>query len=204
MRVIALVLVVGILGLGFAAWRSQTQQGPPVAATEPGSGTAGAGSSSPDAGSLDSSGPGLGWSVPKRWQVLPERPMRIATYALPATGSDRHDGECAVFYFGPGQGGEVDANIERWIGQFVNPRVASRGSRDVHGIRVSRVEVSGTYLAPSGPAMESKERLDRYGLIGAIAEGPNGRVFFKLTGPAATLAKARHEFESLVNSIHRS
>ena len=40
-----------------------------------------------------------------------------------------------------------------------------------------------------------------YRLIGAIAEGPGGNVFFKLTGPAKTIAAQQKSFEQLLMSI---
>ena len=58
---------------------------------------------------------GLSWKTPAAWKALPERPMRAATYSVPGTPEA---GECAVFYFGPGQGGAVEPNITRWEGQF--------------------------------------------------------------------------------------
>ena len=44
--------------------------------------------------------------------------MRAATYSIDPVGADGGVAECIVNYFGPGQGGGVDANIERWKGQF--------------------------------------------------------------------------------------
>jgi hypothetical protein len=40
-----------------------------------------------------------------------------------------------------------------------------------------------------------------YRLIGAIVEGPGGNVFFKLTGPAKTIAAQQKNFELLLASI---
>ena len=40
-------------------------------------------------------------------------------------------------------------------------------------------------------------------LLGAIAEGPQGNVFFKLTGPAKTIAAQEGAFEQLLASIQR-
>ncbi len=40
-----------------------------------------------------------------------------------------------------------------------------------------------------------------YRLIGAIVEGPGGSVFFKLTGPAKTIAAQQKNFEQLLTSI---
>ena len=127
--------------------------------------------------------------------------MRLATYTIPAAPGDGAPAECAVFYFGPGQGGDPAANVERWISQFENPQLGSRSSGPVHGIPVTRVEVTGTYLAPSGPRMESQDRLAGAMLLGAIAEGPSGNVFFKLTGPQRTVRAARDEFAAMVGSL---
>src|SRR5580765_4871781 len=59
------------------------------------------------------------WTGPAGWtSVTPSSPMRRAQYRVPGPGGD---GECAVFYFGPGQGGDPHANATRWAGQFTHP-----------------------------------------------------------------------------------
>ena len=61
----------------------------------------------------------LTWVDPSAWKLSPRKsPMRKATYIVPRKGGDPEDGELAVFYFGPGQGGSVDANVDRWVKQF--------------------------------------------------------------------------------------
>jgi hypothetical protein len=70
-------------------------------------------------------------------------------------------------------------------------------------MEVTRVQVTGTYLAPAGPMMQSQGKKTGYRLLGAIVAAPEGNVFFKLTGPAATLAAAQPEFDGLVASIAR-
>jgi hypothetical protein len=73
----------------------------------------------------------------------------------------------------------------------------------VAGLRVTRVELDGTYLAPGGPMMQSTGKKTGYRLLGAIVEAPGGNVFFKLTGPAATVAAAAAELDALVLSIRK-
>jgi hypothetical protein len=148
--------------------------------------------------------PGLAWSVPPTWKDTGERPMRVATYTVPASGGDSEGGECAVFYFGPGQGGGIDENIDRWVGQFEHASQPRRSTQAVGDIPVKRVELTGDYLAPSGPMMQSTGTRSGWMLLGAIAKGPNGNVFFKLTGPRKTLAAARKEFEGLLVSMRKS
>jgi hypothetical protein len=156
-----------------------------------------AASAPPDA---PSAAGGIRWTVPAGWTAEKTNPMRVATYAVPAAkGTD--PGECAVFFFGTGQGGGVDENIERWAKQFEGRPPASRSKKTVSGMAVSLAEVEGTYLNPGGGLMLSQGKKPGYHLLGAIVEAPQGRVFFKMTGPAATVAAARVAFDSLVGSI---
>ncbi len=143
---------------------------------------------------------GIAWKVPGRWAAGAGSAMRVATYAVPAAkGAEK--GECAVFFFGPGQGGGVDDNVARWGKQFEGAPEPERSAQTVAGLRVTRAAVSGTYLAPGGPMMQSTGKKTGYRLLGAIVEAPGGNVFFKLTGSAATVAAARADFDALVASI---
>jgi hypothetical protein len=150
---------------------------------------------------------GISWTAPASWKNLGSRPMRAATYVVPAVTGDKEDGECGVFYFGPGQGGSVEANMDRWINQFQQPdgkpskQAAQVRKRTVHGIAVTTVDVSGSYGGMGGPMATSKSVKPGYRLLGAIAEGPQGAVFFKLTGPAKTVAANQAKFEALLNSL---
>jgi hypothetical protein len=128
--------------------------------------------------------------------------MRVATYIVPAA-KGAVAGECAVFFFGPGKGGGVDDNVARWVNQFEGAPTAARTTAMVAGLRVTRVEVAGTYLAPGGPMMQSTGKKSGYRLLGAIVEAPGGNVFFKLTGPAATVGAVQADFDALVASIRK-
>jgi hypothetical protein len=146
---------------------------------------------------------GIQWTVPPHWKAGAGSAMRVATYAVPAAKGSA-PGECAVFFFGPGQGGGADDNVARWAKQFEGaPKAASR-TVQVAGLRVTRAEVAGTYLAPGGPMMQSTGKKAGYRLLGAIIEAPGGNVFFKLTGPAVTVAAAEADFDALVASIRRN
>lgn len=146
---------------------------------------------------------GIAWTVPKAWSVAPSSSsMRVATYkAAPAPG-DPEGVEIAVFYFGPGQGGAVDANVKRWFAQF---QPEGKGSAEkqqrtkVNGLDVTLVSTEGTYASGGmmGPATPKKG----FALRGAIAEGPEGAVFFKMTGPKTTVARSGPDFDSLVKSL---
>ena len=76
-----------------------------------------------------------------------------------------------------------------------------KSSREVSGMKVTLVKISGTYLAPGGPMMQSQGKKENYRLLGAIVEGPEGSVFFKFTGPSATVAAAEESFNGMISSL---
>ena len=144
---------------------------------------------------------GVSWGIPGRWTIGADRPMRVATYVVPPAEGDEEGAECAVSFFGTGQGGDVEMNIERWVNQFENPSTPERTSYTVAEMEVELVNVRGTYLAPGGPMMQSQGKKEGYQMLGAIVPAPEGMLFFKMTGPSATVASAEDEFVAMVRSL---
>lgn len=148
---------------------------------------------------------GIRWTAPAAWKAEAARPMRAATYSIPNAAGDQGTAECVVNYFGAGQGGSVDANIERWRGQVLGadgkPATAKIDKRTAGGVAITRIDASGTYTGMGGPMMGGAKPVAGYRLVGAIVEGPGGNVFFKLTGPAKTIAAHEKNFEQLLSSI---
>ena len=146
---------------------------------------------------------GFTFKRPPTWQwVVANSPFRKAQLHIPDPTNPAGPGADAVFFtFGPGQGGDANQNISRWIGQFdkpesVNPVVESA---TIKGTKVTRVRVeSGTFSngMPGQPATP----MTNYGLYGAILESPQGDVFIKLTGPAEIVKAASANFEGLIQS----
>lgn len=150
---------------------------------------------------------GLTWSdAAPLARRAPKSPMRAAEYGL--AGDDKL--ELAVFYFGPDQGGSVDANITRWLGQITQAdgsdtaQKAKRSTRDVGGVSVSLLEVSGTYaggmMMPGAPAAEPMTNAT---MLAAIASGPSGPIFFKMVGPAQAVEQSRAAFDQMVGSLRK-
>jgi hypothetical protein len=148
-------------------------------------------------------GAGIVWSYPSRWTQGGARPMRVATYTVPAAEGDSETGECAVFFFGPGQGGDVNSNIDRWATQFENAGQPEKRTMKVNGMNVTRAQISGTYLSPGGAMMESQGKKANYRLLGAIVEAPEGLVFFKFTGPVKTVEAAEAGFDAMIQSVSK-
>ncbi|MDB4975559.1 MAG: hypothetical protein JWN48_3900 [Myxococcaceae bacterium] len=146
---------------------------------------------------------GLTWSAPDAFiRRAPKSSMRVAEYGLKGTPQ----AELGVFYFGADQGGTVEANMTRWVGQFTQADGSAtkpkRSEREIQGVKVSLVEASGMFgggmAMPAAPIPTAKPDAK---LLGAIAKGPEGSVFFKLTGPKAALEEARGAFNALIDSI---
>ncbi len=157
------------------------------------------------ASSFGDSVAGLKWTPPTGWKTEGARPMRAATYTIPPAAGDTASAECVVYFFGAGQGGSVQANLDRWKGQILAPRGkpsdAKIAKRTIHGLKVTTIDASGDYTGMGGPIASSKSVQHNYRLLGAIVEGPGGNVFIKFTGPAKTIAASRAALEQLLNSF---
>ena len=143
---------------------------------------------------------GLDFDLPAGWQSeAPQTNMRIAQASIPGPGGP---GQLAVFYFGPGGGGGVEDNLQRWIGQM-NPdpgKQPERGTFDANGFRITWVDVTGT-LQPSTTGMGPTTEQPGSRLLGAVVEGQGGPWFFKATGPGATLAPQREAFLAMLRTV---
>jgi hypothetical protein len=127
--------------------------------------------------------------------------MRTAEYLVPRAAGDTDDGECIVITFGPGQGGGVDENVNRWVAQFSGGGQPTRTKKQINGMNVTRVETAGTYSPMRMPGMPAAPATKPgWRLVGAIVETPSGLWFFKLTGPDATVKKAAPELDALIAS----
>jgi hypothetical protein len=69
------------------------------------------------------------------------------------------------------------------------------------GLKVSLVDVSGTYIAEVTPG--SSERLNKPGFrqIAAVVETKDGPYFVKVTGPAGTVAKWKESVDAFLKSL---
>jgi hypothetical protein len=179
---------------------------PPTEATGASGASGAPGDSSGGAPDLTSGGQSGGsgavkWTRPSRWKEGPPKPMRSATYMIPAAAGDGEEAECAVFM---NIGGGVQANIERWVGQFEKTDGAPTQKRDtINGLIVTTVDVSGTFKGGGAMMGQTSGPKSSYRLLGAIAQGPEGEVYFKLTGPAKTIAAAQGEFRAMLQSLKK-
>lgn len=172
----------------------------PLIAALAGSACKGQGStatSSPQSNSPQTSTTGeLRFKAPEGWVTeKASSSMRVAQYKLPKVEGDKDDGSLVLYYFGSNQGGTPQANIDRWIGQMQQPDGSSSKEKaktetmTVNGLKVTTVDVAGTYTAEMAPGSGSFHNDDNYRLRAAVIETPKGNYFVKLAGPAKTIAR---------------
>ena len=150
---------------------------------------------------------GLTFVTPQGWhQSPPGSSMRVAEFALPRAAGDTEDAQLVLYYFG-GQGGSIDANIQRWVAQMQQANgapsasAAKRESRQVNGLTLTLVDVSGTYVAETAPGSAEHHNSPNFRLRAGVVQTKNGPYFIKLTGPAKTVARWEQAFDQFVNSL---
>jgi hypothetical protein len=152
----------------------------------------------------------LSYTADESWvKEEPRTSMRKAQYKLPGKDGSG-DAELAVFVF-PGGGGGVQANINRWLGQFKQPddkntlEVAKISEKTSHGLPVTIIYVTGTFMsgAMGGPMAGASEEQPGYAMIAAIVETSSDPWFFKAVGPQATIDYWRSSFESFTTTFNQ-
>lgn len=140
----------------------------------------------------------LTFQRPEGWAwITPSSPMRKAQLAVSgAEGS----AEVTFFHFGAGQGGSVQANVARWIGQFQDGTSDTK-TEPVGKLEVTFVKAAGTFLSgmPGGPTTPQPG----YAMRGAILPAAGGDVYVKMTGPEAVVKSAEGAFEKMVHEAAR-
>jgi hypothetical protein len=133
---------------------------------------------------------GYGFSPPDGWKSSPpSSSMRKAQFTA-------GDAEVVFFYFGPGGGGGVQANVDRWMKQFQDAKNQKVENKNVGGVKVIYARATGTFMTgrPFGPKTPKKG----YALLGAIIEGKQGAIFVKMTGPEASVQANADKMKSMV------
>ena len=146
--------------------------------------------------------------VPAGWNSeKPTSDMRLAQYKLPKADGDGEDALLVVYYFGPGQGGSSQANIDRWVNQIKQPDGSSSKEKartetmTVNGLHVDTVDVSGNYSGGMSPDSAPVDSKSIYRLRAAVVETPRGSYFVKLTGPEKTVSHWDQAYRDYINSF---
>lgn len=149
---------------------------------------------------------GFSFQPPTSWKAeAPSSGMRMAQYRIDPAPGDSESGECALFHF-PGSGGPVQANIDRWIGQFQQPDGSNSADHasvqkfSSEGLNVSYVEVAGTYTGGMTGMGAPSEPKPGYRMVAGVVETAQGPWFMKCTGPSATMEATAPGLKALLKS----
>lgn len=135
---------------------------------------------------------------PESWKwVKPEGSFRAAQLEKSVSGKPP---VVMVFSrFPAGAGGTVQANVERWVGQFSKttypPEVQTIPGKVCP---VTRVKVRGSLKdgTPGGPEKGIPDAL----LLGAILEAEGGMIVVKIVGPESALTREEKTFDGLISA----
>ena len=146
----------------------------------------------------------LRMQVPSTWVIQQPR-VRIIEheFLLPKAEGDSNDGRLTIM----GAGGSVQANLDRWIKQFKDPKVKKTEGDEIakkmtiDGQTVHVVDISGTYRDQRGPFAPAT-MCENYRMLGAIIEtDKRGRYFCKCYGPEQTIAAYEQAFLDMLKSL---
>jgi hypothetical protein len=142
-------------------------------------------------------------TVPAGWTSrAPSSTSRLAEFVIPETAAG--SAEVVVYFFGPRQGGNVDANLARWRSQFSNPDsspVYERVTRDSSGaFPLTIAEYRGSYRRGIGAGSADSVRAGQE-LIAAIVETPRGVMFIQMFGPIARVVAERETYMRLLKDL---
>ena len=150
----------------------------------------------------------LHFKAPDAWVTeKPSSSMRVGQYKLPKAEGDNEDASLVLYYFGATQGGTAQANIDRWILQVQQPDGSSSKDKaktetmTVNGLKVTGVDVTGTYTAEMAPGSKTFHNDANYRLRAAVIETPKGNYFVKLVGAAKTVARWEQSYSDYLKSF---
>jgi hypothetical protein len=138
------------------------------------------------------------WTAPKKWVRKTPGMMLLAEYAVPKAEGDAADGRLTVSQLGGG----VEGNIDRWKGQFSKLDKQNQETFDLDKLKVTLVDLSGTYNDSRGMMGPSVSR-SGYRMLGAVVEvpGQSSLYFLKCYGPEKTIAAHADEIKAFIRSM---
>ena len=132
----------------------------------------------------------LTWTAPAAWSAKAPSAMRKGSYTI---RNESGDADLSITAF-PGDTGGLLANLNRWRGQLSLPPLnqsdfaAATQHVDHNGLHMTVVDILGTGDKPQR-------------ILGAMIPHGGATWFFKLTGPAALVAREKPAFTAFLATI---
>lgn len=141
------------------------------------------------------------WKVPDPWKETPSASsMRLAQFDVPGTWTDGGNVQCVLF---TPMGGGVQGNLDRWKGMVGGGKSEAKvTSTEQNGLKISRIEVRGSYAETmSKPPHSSDDAL----FVGVVIDAGLGELVYtvKFVGPASVIETERPNFDQFIASFRK-
>jgi hypothetical protein len=153
-------------------------------------------------------------ATPATWKATPISEMakrfRLVQMRTPKAAGDEADPELIVFYFGPGGGGGVTENVDRWQGMFEGPgggapKPAKTATTTRKGLRITTVDLSGTYKERASPMAPNYTPRPNYRMLAAAVEttaaNGQGPYWLRLVGPTKSVTAQQTAWNAFLASL---
>lgn len=194
--IMVLSLIISVPGASLAAQTSETQQDETPAKKQ-----------TVEPIEIKVADDGIHFKASGTWKSVPPRSnMLEAELKIPKVKGDENDGRLTIM----GAGGTIEANIDRWIKQFVQPdgsdtaEKTKQAKKTIAGQTVNLVDITGTFMDSVGGPFSGQPKVERenYRMLAAIIETENnGNYFVKFYGPKATIDKNSKHFKEMIESL---
>ena len=195
-RLIVVAMCVCFVGCGESYRPAKRETSPPSTPTSDSNPSAAA-AEAESAGGLVEVG-GLELAAPESWVRQPPRSQFVtAEFTLPRAEGDENDGRLTVSV----AGGSIDANLERWRGQFEGELTRDVAEDlEVAGLTVKLLDCAGTFNDQPGPFAPGVQR-EGYRMIGAVIPTEGQLTFVKAYGPEKTIEKYEESIRTFLQSL---
>ena len=133
----------------------------------------------------------LTWTAPAAWTPKAPTQMVKASYTIPAAPNSTE--AAATISSFPGEVGGIFANVNRWRGQIGLPPIAEK-DLPANIAAIENGALHFTIVDITNDATGAR-------MLGAILPVQGETYFFKMTGPAATVAAQKQAFLDLLQTV---
>ena len=143
-------------------------------------------------------------TAPEAWErVQPANNIIDVEFSVAPVEEDENPGRLTIM----GAGGEIEANIDRWISQISQGDGSNTRDRttievkEINGQTVHLVDITGTFRDQRGPFAPAQIHENYRMLAAIIPTEERGQYFVKLVGPRRTIAENEESFLELLESL---
>lgn len=142
--------------------------------------------------------------APKQWKTVQPK-ISMIQYEFSAAATDQDETARITMMSATGS---IEANIERWKGQFrlAGDEAFKTETETVAGHTVHIVDLVGTFKETMGGPFAGGRVVERedYAMVGSIVVDSKDRKFFiKMTGPAAVVKANRDAFVAMLKGLEK-